>query len=70
MQTQEMLQHSRELHQTMAKALEIAKRLQSKLPELEEPAIRAQCSVIYAFLQQAERQEALLTQMLQSRVAQ
>ncbi|MEZ4827047.1 MAG: hypothetical protein R3C61_12335 [Bacteroidia bacterium] len=67
MQTQEILKEARELRQLMAKAVEIAQRLQDKLPELEEPAMSAQCSVIRAFLRQTEMQEQVLTQMLSSR---
>ena len=53
----------------MAKATEIAKRLQEKLPELEEPAMSAQCSVIRAFLLQTERQEQVLASMLEAKQA-
>jgi hypothetical protein len=67
MNTHEMLNETRELRQLMAKASEVARRLQEKLPEMEEPAISAQCSVIRAFLLQTERQEAILADMLKAK---
>ncbi|MEZ4774862.1 MAG: hypothetical protein R3D00_16880 [Bacteroidia bacterium] len=67
MQTQEILKEARELRQLMAKASEIAQRLHEKLPEMEEPAMNAQCSVIRAFLHQTEMQEQVLTQMISAK---
>ena len=69
MQTAELLQQARELRQIMKKASEIAEKLQSKLPEMEEPAMSAQCSVIRHFLHQTERQEQVLVDMLNARQA-
>lgn len=69
MQTQEILNEARELRTLMAKASAIAKKLQDKLPEMEEPAMNAQCSVIRAFLLQTERQEQVLSDMIAARQA-
>ncbi|RMG74908.1 MAG: hypothetical protein D6722_01825 [Bacteroidetes bacterium] len=67
MQIQELLKQTQELRQTMAKASELAERLRKQVPEMEEPAMSAQCSVIQAFLQQVRSQEALLSDMLKVR---
>ncbi|MEL6676650.1 MAG: hypothetical protein AAFR61_30855 [Bacteroidota bacterium] len=69
MQTQELLNEARELRRVMAKASQIAAKLQSQLPELEEPAMNAQCSVIRHFLHQTERQEEKLAAMLKAKIA-
>lgn len=67
MQIQELLKQTQELRQTMAKASELAEKLQKQVPEMEEPAMSAQCSVIRAFLQQVHNQEAVLSDMLKTR---
>ncbi|MCB0845129.1 MAG: hypothetical protein KDE26_17895 [Bacteroidetes bacterium] len=69
MKVNEILNEAKELRQLMAKASEIAQRLHEKLPEMEEPAISAQCSVIRAFLLQTERQEEMLAEMLRAKEA-
>lgn len=51
----------------MAKATEIAELLHNQLPELEEPAMNAQCSVIRAFLRQTEQQEKILAEMIRTK---
>ena len=53
----------------MSQAAVIVEGMQSKLPELEEPAMSAQCSVIRHFLRQTERQEELLKDMLTAKMA-
>ena len=67
MQTTELLKDAKELRQIMAKAKAIVEGLQSRLPELEEPAMSAQCNVIRHFLLQTERQEQVLSDMLSAR---
>lgn len=69
MHTQELLKQMRELSRIMAQATAIVDGLQSKLPELEEPAMSAQCSVIRHFLHQTERQEQLLQEMITAKMA-
>jgi len=65
--TQDLLKESEELQSLMQQAARIAERLQASIPELEEPAMRAQCSVIRAFLMQIERQEQVFSDMLRAR---
>ena len=67
MQIQELLKHTQELRQAMAKASELAEKLHKQVPEMEEPAMSAQCSVIRAFLQQVVNQEIVLSDMLKTR---
>jgi len=67
MQTQQLIQQSEELRQLVSQAQKIAEKLQDQLPEFDEPAMLAQCSVLRTFLLQAEKQEELLTSMLRSR---
>lgn len=69
MQTQEMLQEARELRQVVARAMELVEKMKERLPELEEPAMRAQCSVITAFLNQSVHHEKVLEDMLNIRAA-
>ena len=69
MQAQEIIEKAKELRQIMAKAVEIAESLQSKVPEMEEPAMNAQCSVIKAFLRQTAHHEKVLADMLTARMA-
>ena len=63
-----MLQQTDELRRTMAKASQIADRLSGSLPELQQPAIRAQCNVIMAFLRETSEHERLFTKMIQSKL--
>lgn len=65
--TQDLLKSTQELHSLMNQATQLAEKLQAQLPELEEPAIRAQASVLRAFLLQLSRQEAVLTDMIKAR---
>lgn len=65
--TQELLNDTEELHNLLLKASQIADKLQAQLPEMEEPAIRAQASVLRAFVQQISRQEATLSSMIKAR---
>ncbi|MEL6625746.1 MAG: hypothetical protein AAFQ83_02240 [Bacteroidota bacterium] len=67
MKTQHLIQQTTELRQLMQKAAHVAEDLQARFPELEEPALRAQCSVIRAFIQQACNLEVGLTDMLKSK---
>lgn len=53
----------------MAEAKAIVDGMQEKLPELEEPAMSAQCSVIRHFLAQTQRQEELLKDMITAKQA-
>ena len=69
MHTQELLNQAKELRRLMSQAATIVEGMQSKLPELEEPAMSAQCSVIRHFLRQTERQEELLKDMLTAKMA-
>ncbi|MDW3647359.1 MAG: hypothetical protein R8P61_09860 [Bacteroidia bacterium] len=69
MQPQELLKQVKELHRIMGEAKVIVEGMQAKLPELEEPAMSAQCSVIRHFLHQTERQEELLKDMLTAKMA-
>ncbi|MEO0472560.1 MAG: hypothetical protein AAF206_23280 [Bacteroidota bacterium] len=64
MEAVELLKQAEALRTVMKQAIKIADSLHAKMPELEEPAMRAQCSVIRAFLRQTERQEEILTQMI------
>ena len=64
MEPGELLKQVEQLRTAMKQAVQIADSLHAKMPELEEPAMRAQCSVIRAFLRQTERQEEILTQMI------
>ena len=65
--TQDLLKESEELQSLMQQATRIAERLHASIPELEEPSMRAQCSVIKAFLRQVERQEQVFSNMLRAR---
>ncbi len=65
--TQDLLKNTEELHKLMSQASLLAEKLQAQLPELEEPAIRAQASVLRAFLHQLSRQEVVLTNMIKAR---
>jgi hypothetical protein len=65
--TQDLLKTTEELQNLMTQATRIAERLEASIPELEEPAMRAQCSVMRAFLMQVERQEKLFSDMLRAR---
>lgn len=67
MQTQELIQQTQELRQLVSQAQKIAEKLHSQLPEFEEPAMLAQCSVLRTFLLQAEKQEMLFSDMLKAR---
>ncbi len=69
MQTQEILQDARELRQIVSKAMELVEKMKSRLPEMEEPAMSAQCSVIRAFLNQSVHHEKMLEEMLTLREA-
>ncbi|MEM6801852.1 MAG: hypothetical protein AAF696_10650 [Bacteroidota bacterium] len=69
MHTQELLKQVRELRNLMAEAKAIVDGMQEKLPELEEPAMSAQCSVIRHFLAQTQRQEQLLKDMITAKQA-
>ncbi len=69
MQPQELLKQIRELSRIMAEATTIVEGLQKNLPELEEPAISAQLSVIMHFIHQTGRQEQLLNDMLKAKMA-
>lgn len=65
--TQELLKKSEELRKLLDQAKNLAAHMQASVPELDEPALRAQCSVIRAFIFQIERQEKLLNEMLKAR---
>lgn len=65
--TQDLLKETEELQNLMNQAKEIAARLQASISEVDEPAMRAQCSVMRAFLMQVERQERLFSDMLRAR---
>ena len=69
MQTQEILQDAKELRQAVAKAMELVEKMKARLPEMEEPAMSAQCSVIRAFLYQSVHQEKMLEDMIALRSA-
>ena len=69
MQPQELLKQIRELSRIMTEATTIVDGLQKNLPELEEPAISAQLSVIKHFIHQTGRQEKLLKEMLTAKMA-
>ncbi len=64
MQTEELQTHIKNLSESLKKASGIAEILADVFPEMEEPALRAQCSVIQAFIRQTERQEEILTKMV------
>ncbi|MDX2283777.1 MAG: hypothetical protein NW241_06425 [Bacteroidia bacterium] len=64
MKLNEIHQHLTELRAAMSRATDLAGKLHQLLPELEEPAISAQCNVIRAFLEQASRQEEMITRMV------
>jgi len=53
----------------MTEATKIVESLQNTLPEHEEPAINAQCSVILHFIHQTGRQEKLLSEMLTAKMS-
>lgn len=67
MQSEELSRHVKELRASLQKASGIAEKLVVVFPEMEEPALRAQCSVIQAFLRQTERQEEILAKMVSAR---
>ncbi|MCI4671483.1 MAG: hypothetical protein MRZ79_25295 [Bacteroidia bacterium] len=68
MQTQELIQQSEELRQLVTQAKDIAEKLQAQLPEFDEPAMLAQCSVLRTFLLQAEKQEERFSDMLKAKM--
>jgi len=67
MQPEELLSQVAEMRSNLMNATKIADKIALEIPELEEPALRAQCSVIQAFLRQTERQERILAQMVKAR---
>lgn len=67
MQTQQFLKYAEELRQSIRQASKTAEKMLSEMPEIEEPALSAQCSVIRAFLYQTECQEVLFSDMLKAR---
>lgn len=67
MQPEELLSQVAEMRSNLVNASKIADRIALEIPEMEEPALRAQCSVIQAFLRQTERQERILAQMVKAR---
>ena len=67
MQPEQLLKHTQELKNAIKKASEIAEILGKEFPEMEEPALKAQCSVIQAFLRQTDRQEQVLSKMVRAR---
>ncbi|MDP5172632.1 MAG: hypothetical protein NWR72_20485 [Bacteroidia bacterium] len=69
MQTQEILQEAKELRQIVSKAMELVEKMKARVPEMEEPAVSAQCSVIRAFLHQSVHHEKMLEEMLNLRAA-
>jgi len=64
--TQDLLHDTQEFQKLLNQAAQVAFRLQSRVPEIEEPAVKAQASVLCAFLFQIDRQQQLLTDMIQS----
>jgi hypothetical protein len=64
MQSEELQKHVQDLRASLKRASAIADKLAIVFPEMEEPALRAQCSVIQAFLRQTERQERILSKMV------
>lgn len=64
MQTQEILKDAKELRQIVHRAMELVKQMKANLPEMEEPALSAQCSVIHAFLNQSVHHEKMLEEMI------
>ncbi len=67
MQSEELLSQVAEMRSNLKNAAKIADKIALEIPEMEEPALRAQCSVIQAFLRQTERQERILSQMVRAR---
>ncbi|MEM7655517.1 MAG: hypothetical protein AAF399_05255 [Bacteroidota bacterium] len=67
MNSQEAQKHILELQKVMKQASGIVESLQNLLPSMEEPALHAQCSVIRAFIHQAQMQEETLSSMLKSK---
>ena len=67
MKIQEVLQQMTELQKVLRQADKIAEKMQNEMPDMEEPAMSAQCSVIRAFLYQVELQEEVLSSMLKSK---
>ena len=64
--TQDLLRDTQEFQQLLNQAAQVAFRLQSRVPEIEEPAVKAQASVLCAFLFQVDRQQKLLSDMIQA----
>lgn len=67
MQSDELLSKVSEMRNNLLNAAKIADKIALEFPEMEEPALRAQCSVIQAFLRQTERQERILSDMVKAR---
>ncbi|MEM6345359.1 MAG: hypothetical protein AAF927_15815 [Bacteroidota bacterium] len=67
MQSEELLSQVAQMRSNLVNAAKIADKIAQEIPEMEEPALRAQCSVIQAFLRQTERQERILAQMVKAR---
>lgn len=69
MQTQQLLKYAEELRQSIDRATKTVEKMQSEMPDIEEPALSAQCGVIRAFLYQTECQEVVFRDMLRARNA-
>ncbi len=68
MQVNQLLKQAAELKQVVSQASRLAEELEDQLSEHEEPAMRAQCSVIRAFLTQTASQEERLSEMLAAKI--
>ncbi len=68
MNKKELLQQSDELRRAMQKASGIADRLRDSFNELKQPAIRAQCNVILAFLEESVAHEKLFSDMVNKKI--
>lgn len=68
MNRKELLQQSEELRQAMERAVKIADSMQSSFHEYKQPAIRAQCNVIRAFLAESVEHERLFSDMIKAKI--
>ena len=68
MNKSDFLTKTKELRSALEKATSIVEQLGDNLSSVKQPAISAQCSVLKNFLLQVERQEVLVSEMIEKKL--
>ena len=68
MNKSDFLTKTKELRSALEKATSIVEQLGDNLSSVKQPAISAQCSVLLNFLLQVERQEVLVSEMIEKKL--